>query len=177
MYILHLTLEPSLIVPLIFGIQLLLLISTNYNTSSRSLRPSLLVISFVKSIRVILLLWCSYKRTPHGRRNITSMLFCLIKLNYVPNSALLLGNCCPLCSYSIHHRLLCQCLVRRKNSPLARCSSAADVSFRDVNMFGAKIISLNYIINGPFFILKYSLYAVWMYVYSFPSSRIMKGHD
>jgi hypothetical protein len=41
------------------GIQLRQLMPTSWNASSRGLRPSVLIVSFLKSISLILLLWRS----------------------------------------------------------------------------------------------------------------------
>jgi hypothetical protein len=55
--ILYITLDLGLNTRLMSGIQLRQMIPTNWNASSRGLRPSVLIVSFLKSITAILLLW------------------------------------------------------------------------------------------------------------------------
>jgi hypothetical protein len=66
----------------------------------------------------------------------------------------------------ISENFLCSLHLSR-NSASARCDSATIVVCRDVGVFGTEIVFLITFYSGSFFLLKYWLYSIWMYVYQF----------
>lgn len=87
MYKLYFTLLTSKI--LLFRILLRLLMRRNWDTCSRSLQPSVLIIFFPKSTTLMLVLYSSQNCTPCVRGDITSMHCSLLNFTLILNFALL----------------------------------------------------------------------------------------
>jgi hypothetical protein len=63
-------------------------------------------------------------------------------------------NCWSSSPSSVYQRLIfVQCLLFKKKLSFARCTSAAIVVYRDVDIFGTKTLSLNHIFTGAFLII------------------------
>jgi hypothetical protein len=108
---------------------------TSWNACSRGLRPSVLIVSFLKSTTFILFLWRKHR---HDAFFLTQVYF---DFKLCPSVMELVGLRFP--AWYIRDFALFNVSSSCKNCPSARCASAANVVCRDVDVFGARNILLN----------------------------------
>jgi hypothetical protein len=133
---------------LLSGIQLHQLIPTNWNASNRGLRPSVLIVSFLKSITATLFALEVLKlHTLPMRRHHLNALF-LIQVYHGSKfcPSVLEIACLGVPARYIRDFALFNVCSSSKNCPSARCTSAANVVYRNFGIFGAKNILLNHIL-------------------------------